>query len=89
MVEHRATEVDRGKPGMPRRPEREPRDLVDEVAVGEATPIEHGLEARPIFGHEDVAVDQVEVEYVAQVRAGAEEILDGVLAGDEQRVELG
>ena len=64
VAKHRAPKVGRRNPGEPRRPERQPRDVVEEVAVCEATPVEYGFEARAVVGDQDVAVDQIEMEHV-------------------------
>src|SRR5207344_2950085 len=86
VVENCAPNIGRGEAGIPGRPEHEPSDVVEEVAVGEASPVEDSLEARAVSSYENVAVDEVEVEHVLEVRARVGEVFEGVASCDKDAV---
>src|SRR3984957_21312091 len=84
VIADHGPENDGGQPSVPGSPEGEPGDLVQEVAVGRAGPVEDRREPRSVRRHEDVAVEQVAVQHLADLRAGVQPPAERVPGRGEQ-----
>jgi hypothetical protein len=69
-----APEIDPVPRRIPRPPVQEPRQVVQEVAVDRAAPIDDRADA--IAGNQHVVVEEVAVEQVALLGAGVDERLE-------------
>ena len=74
---------------MPGGPEGEPGDFVEKVAVGGASPVKDRHEPGTVTGHEHVAVQQVGMQHVADLRTGIQQRREGPFTSDEGLIEAG
>ena len=69
--------------GIPRCPEGEPSNFIQEVAGDRTAPVEDGLEPGGIRSDEDVAVEEVPMQKVADLRARPEQRAQSPFSGNE------
>ena len=70
-------------------PEGEPGDVVEKVAVGGASPVKDRHQPGTVTGHEHVAVQQVDMQHVADLRTGIQQHREGPFTSDEGLIEVG